>query len=93
MLQFKFKCCGYNNPNVFIKDGTCPNAAEVARHGGCIGPFGVFANKFLDVVFTTFFGFVAVDMLVLLSVLCVIKERKEQIRYTLIDQKTRYGGI
>ncbi|KAK5945061.1 hypothetical protein PMZ80_002264 [Knufia obscura] len=91
MLQFKFKCCGYNDPEVFIKDGTCPNAAEVARHGGCIGPFGVFANQFLDVVFTTFFGFVAVDMLVLLSVLCVIKETKEQRRYVLIDQKKRYG--
>ncbi|KAK5329422.1 hypothetical protein LTR70_000571 [Exophiala xenobiotica] len=93
MLQFKFKCCGYNDPDVFVKDGTCPNAAEVARHGGCIGPFGVYANKFLDMVFTTFFGFVAVDGLVLLSVLCVIKERKEQIRYTLIDEKKRYGGI
>jgi len=56
-----------------------------------MGPFGVFANKFLDVVFTTFFGFVAVDMLVLLSVLCVIKERKEERRYVLIDQKRRYG--
>ncbi|KAK5076546.1 hypothetical protein LTS08_007392 [Lithohypha guttulata] len=89
MLQFKFKCCGYDDTNVFIQDGTCPNVADATRHGGCIGPFSVFANKFLDVVFTTFFGFVAVDMLVLLSVLCVIKERKEQIRYQLIDEKSR----
>lgn len=93
MLQFKFKCCGYSDPNVFIKDGTCPNAAEVARHGTCNGPFEVFANKFLDIVFTTFFGFVAVDMILLLSVLCVLKERKEQIRYTLIDEKRAFGGI
>lgn len=89
MLQFKFKCCGYDDTNVFIQDGTCPNVADATRHGGCIGPFSVFANKFLDIVFTTFFGFVAVDMLVLLSVLCVIKERKEQIRYQLIDEKSR----
>ena len=93
MLQFKFKCCGYNDPNTFIRDGTCPNAAEVARHGGCIGPFGVFANQFLDIVFTTFFGFVAVDVLVLMSVLCVIKERKELRRYVLIDEKVRGGQI
>lgn len=93
MLQFKFKCCGYNDTNVFIQDGTCPNAADAVRHGGCMGPFGVFANQFLDIVFTTFFGFVAVDMLVLLSVLCLLKQRKEQIRYSLIDEKTKFGGI
>lgn len=93
MLQFKFKCCGYNDPNLFVQDGTCPNAAEAARLGGCIGPFGVFANQFLDIVFTTFFGFVAVDVLVLLSVLCVLKERKEEIRYQLIDQKSRKGEM
>lgn len=89
MLQFKFKCCGYNDPTVFIKDGTCPNAAQAARLGGCMAPFSLFANQLLDIVFTTFFGFVAVDMLVLLSVLCVIKERKEQIRYQFIDEKSR----
>lgn len=93
MLQFKFKCCGYNDPKVFITDGTCPNVADATRHGGCMGPFALFANQFLDVVFTTFFAFVAVDMIVLLSVLCVLKERKEQIRYQLIDEKTRFGGI
>lgn len=93
LLQFKFKCCGYRDSSKFIRDGTCPNVADAARHGGCIGEFALFANKFLDIVFTVFFGFVAVDMMVLLSVLCVIKERKEQIRYELIDEKTRFGGI
>lgn len=93
ILQFKFKCCGYRDGGPFIPDGTCPNAADAVRHGGCMGPFSAFANKFLDVVFTTFFGFVVVDVLVLLSVLCVLKERKEQIRYVLIDEKRRFGGI
>ena len=32
-------------------------------------PFGVFANQFLDVVFTAFFGFVAVDMMLLIGCL------------------------
>lgn len=93
MLQFKFKCCGYTDGGAFIQDGTCSDAADAVRHGGCTGPFGAFANKFLDVVFTTFFGFVVVDALVLLSVLCVLKERREEIRYVLIDEKSKFGGI
>lgn len=94
MLQFKFKCCGYlPNDERFVLDGTCPNIAEVARHSGCAAPFGIFANKFLDVVFTTFFGFVALDMLVLLSVLSVIKERREAARYAFIDEKRKFGNI
>lgn len=93
VLQYKFKCCGYKDGGPFVTDGTCHNSAEAVRLGGCTGPFSVFANKFLDVVFTTFFGFVVVDVLVLLSVLCVLKERREQIRYVLIDEKSRFGGI
>lgn len=93
MLQFKFKCCGYDDTNQFLPDGTCPNLADATRHGTCNGPLAVFANQLLDVVFTTFFGFVAVDMMVLLSVLCVLKERKEQIRYQFIDEKSQIGGI
>ena len=50
-------------------------------------PFGVFANRFLDIVFTTFFGFVAVDVMLLLSSLCLIKDRKEKERYRFIDEK------
>jgi len=93
MLQEKFQCCGYSNPALFVKDQTCITAATAARLGPCITPFGVFANQFLDVVFTTFFGFVAVDMFLLLAALCLIKDRKEKERYRLIDEKIGYGGI
>jgi len=34
-----------------------------------------------------------VDVLVLMSVLCVIKERKELRRYVLIDEKVKGGQI
>lgn len=91
LLQFKFQCCGYNNPALFVEDATCPNAAVAARLGPCGVPFGVFANQFLDVVFTTFFGFVAIDMMLLLSVLCLIKDRKERERYRFIDEKRGYS--
>lgn len=87
MLQSKFQCCGYSNPSLFVKDETCSNAAAAARMGPCMVPFGVFANQFLDIVFTTFFGFVAVDVMLLLSSLCLIKDRKEKERYRFIDEK------
>jgi hypothetical protein len=94
MLQQHFQCCGYSNPTLFTKDDTtCVNAATAARLGPCETPFGVFANRFLDVVFTTFFGFVAVDVMLLLAALCLIKDRKEKERYRLIDEKRGWGPI
>jgi len=93
MLQFKFQCCGYNNVSQLIKDNTCTSSAVAARLGTCQVPFGVFASKFLDIVFTAFFGFVAVDMMLLLSALCLIKDRKEKARYRLIDEKRGHGPI
>ncbi|EXJ80021.1 hypothetical protein A1O3_08307 [Capronia epimyces CBS 606.96] len=93
MLQAKFQCCGYNNPALFVKDATCTSAATAARLGPCVTPFGVFASRFLDIVFTTFFGFVAVDMMLLLAALCLIRDRKEKERYRLIDEKTGFGPI
>ena len=93
MLQQKFQCCGFTNPALFVKDSTCTSAATAARLGPCVTPFGVFANQFLDIVFTTFFGFVAVDMMLLLSALCLIKDRKEKERYRLIDEKRGFGPI
>ncbi|RMZ83782.1 hypothetical protein DV738_g1069, partial [Chaetothyriales sp. CBS 135597] len=93
MLQFKFKCCGYSNPALFIKDQTCPSAKVAADLGPCFTPFGAFANQFLDIVFTTFFGFVAIDFIFLLATLCLIKDRKEKERYKLIDEKRGVGSI
>ncbi|EHY56793.1 hypothetical protein HRR83_002126 [Exophiala dermatitidis] len=93
LLQAKFQCCGYSNPALFVKDATCTSAATAARLGPCMAPLGVFANRFLDIVFTTFFGFVAVDMMLLLAALCLIKDRKEKERYRLIDEKRGFGPI
>ena len=93
MLQFKFQCCAYRDTSLFVQDPTCPSAAVAARLGPCMGPFSVFANHFLDVVFTTFFAFCAVDLMLLLSALCLIKDRRERERYRLIDEKRGSGGI
>lgn len=90
LLQYKFKCCGYDDPTVFVKDTTCTSAAVAATLGGCMDPFSTYANRFLDIVFTTFFGFAAVDGMLLLTVFCLMKDRAELERYRAIDQKRPY---
>ena len=91
MLQFKFQCCGYNDPTVFVHDTTCTSAAVAAQLGGCMAPFSTYANSFLDIVFTTFFGFAAVDAMLLLTVFCVMKDRTERERYRRIDAKRPFS--
>lgn len=88
-LQSKFQCCGYLGLAAdYMPDGTC-NATSAVELGSCQAPFSGFANGFLDLVFTVFFGFCALDVVLLLAVLCVIKERKEERRYALIDEKSK----
>ncbi|RMZ85986.1 hypothetical protein DV737_g331, partial [Chaetothyriales sp. CBS 132003] len=33
ILQFKFQCCGYSNPALFVEDQTCPTAKVAAQLG------------------------------------------------------------
>ena len=42
----------------FHQDSTCPNPLAAAAKVNCVGPFGNFANSFLDLVFTAMFGMV-----------------------------------
>jgi hypothetical protein len=55
--------------------------------------FSNFANELLDIVFTAMFGICAVDMILFLATLVLLKNRKEKERYRLIDQKAGFGGI
>lgn len=93
MLQYKFQCCGYSDSAVFVKDTVCQSVGVAAQLGPCVVPFSSFADRFLDLVFTAFFGFVAVDVILLLSALCLMKDRKEKVRYKLIDEKAGFGPI
>lgn len=93
MLQWRFQCCGYDDPTKFITDDVCSSAAVAAAKGTCKMPFATFANTFLDGVFTTMFGFCALDGFVLLSCLCVLKDRAETARYIQIDEKSKRTGI
>ncbi|KAF1991633.1 tetraspanin [Aulographum hederae CBS 113979] len=94
LLQEKFNCCGYldSQSPPFIQDGTCPNALIAAQKQGCVQPFSDFANSYLDLIFTSAFGIVGIDVVMLLSVVVMIKHRQELERYRHIDEKN-YGGI
>lgn len=93
LLQQKFNCCGYLDSAIFVKDATCSSVAKAAELGPCVGPFSQYADQFLDVVFTAFFGIVAVDVLLLMSGLCLMKEMSEEVRYKRLDRKAGYRNI
>lgn len=93
LLQKKFGCCGYLDSAIFVKDATCSSVVRAAELGPCVDPFSQFADQFLDVVFTAFFGIVAVTVLLLMSGLCLMKERSEEVRYRRLDMKDGYRNI
>ncbi|KAJ9204601.1 hypothetical protein DTO166G4_7509 [Paecilomyces variotii] len=95
LLQQKFDCCGYTNSTSppFIQDSVCTTPLVAAQLGGCATAFTAFANPFLDIIFTADFGIVAIDMILLLCVAVVVKDRKEKERYRLIDAKNGFEGI
>ncbi|KAL9031458.1 MAG: hypothetical protein Q9196_000519 [Gyalolechia fulgens] len=92
LLQERFQCCGYMEIP-FHLDSMCPNQPDALAKPNCVGPFSSFANDFLDLVFTAIFGMVALDAILLLCGLVVLKKLAEEQRYRHIDEKTRYGRI
>ena len=90
LLQQRFQCCGYTDSQTppFIVDSVCTDSFTASQKQGCVGPFSVFANTYLDVIFTAAFGIVGVDVLLLLCTTMVIKYRNELERYRHIDEKT-----
>ncbi|TVY57059.1 hypothetical protein LCER1_G003114 [Lachnellula cervina] len=95
LLQEKLNCCGYSNSTSppFVVDTTCPNALVAAARVGCVGPFSVYANGFLDLVFTGAFGIVGIDAALVLSTAMLLKSRKEKERYRHIDEKNGEGPL
>lgn len=95
LLQQRFNCCGYKNATTppFIPDNVCTDTLVAANLQGCVGPFSTFANDLLRKVFTADFGIVAIDVVLLLGIACLVKDRKEKERYALIDAKTGFAPI
>ena len=89
LLQQKFECCGYlsaSSPE-YVKDGTCPGAIQAAMMTPCVGPLSRYANGIEDVIFTAMFGVVGLDVLAILAITMLLKDRKERERYRYIDMK------
>ncbi|KAF8472616.1 hypothetical protein BDZ91DRAFT_441655 [Kalaharituber pfeilii] len=95
LLQQEFNCCGYTNSTSppFVLDSVCTSDSVAAAKQGCVGPFANFAERFINIVFTSAFGIVGLDFLLLLCIAMVIKRRKEQLRYRRIDEKRGMGSI
>jgi len=95
MVQASFNCCGYLNftSPAFVTDVTCPSPAAAALLPGCATSMSNYANAFIDQVFTALFGMVGVDALLIVAITCLLKARKENERYRLIDQKLDYYNV
>lgn len=95
LLQVRFDCCGYVNYTTpaYVQDSVCTNDLVAASKDGCITDFSSYAERWLNLVFTAAFGVVGLDFILLLCIAMVIKKRKEQIRYRLIDEKRGISSI
>jgi hypothetical protein len=60
---------------------------------GCSTPINNFSNIFIDDIFTALFGMVGADAILILSIACLLKDRKERERFRVIDKKSGYTGI
>lgn len=95
LMQTSFECCGYFNSTspAFVTNPACPSPAAAALMIGCAAPITSFSNIFIDDIFTAVFGMVGIDAVFILSIACLLKDRKERERYRHIDEKTGYTGI
>jgi len=95
MLQQKFSCCGYLNSTspMYVVDRVCTNEIVAASKEGCVSPFANYAERWINLLFTALFGIVGMDAVLILCTAMLIRYRKEQLRYRLIDQKWGMGNI
>ncbi|KAI9786451.1 MAG: phospholipid scramblase 1 [Geoglossum umbratile] len=95
LLQETFNCCGYMDSSTppFQPNSVCPNSLKAANMPGCVWDFSNYTNTYLGTIFTASFGIVALDVLLLLNVSMVLKQRREQKRYRHIDEKNGLGSI
>ncbi|KAI1473864.1 hypothetical protein K445DRAFT_69175 [Daldinia sp. EC12] len=94
LMQTAFSCCGFNNSTspAFVTDATCPSPAAAALMRGCSAPLTSFGNTFVDNIFTAMFGMVGIDVVLIMSIACLLKDRKERERYRDIDEKSGARG-
>ncbi|KAI5480522.1 hypothetical protein MNV49_000675 [Pseudohyphozyma bogoriensis] len=92
-LQDTLSCCGYWNATtegLFTQaTGFCATVANVTA-SPCVTPITAFADYTLNNVFTTIYGFTAVQVSLFMVTCCLIITRREEERFRKIDEK--YGA-
>jgi len=95
-VQDQLMCCGYFNATDEVAFGGifCPNATAVlAANSFCVTPITKFADKTLNNVFSTMYGFMSIVVGLFLANMCVIKRRQEEERFEKIDAKRGGQGF
>jgi len=99
-VQDSLKCCGYFNSTDLVEIGGnfCANQTFVsvtnnATGNFCVGPITAFADKTLNNIFSTIYGYMAIVILLFLASICVINKRKEEERFRRIDEKRGGRGF
>jgi hypothetical protein len=94
VMQSAFQCCGYHNSTApaFVTNPICPSPAAAALMRGCASPLVSFGNEFIDNIFTAVFGMVGIQVILIVTMACLLKDRKERERFRHIDEKMGVAG-
>jgi hypothetical protein len=100
-LQDMFQCCGYFSGTDLAEVGGsfCQSQDFISSltpdvlSNFCVTPITSFADKTLNNIFTTLYGFIAIVLCLLLATLCVIRKRQEAERFKKIDAKRGGKGF
>lgn len=94
LMQTAFNCCGYLNSTspAFVTNAICPSPAAAALQQGCVAPISSFGNTFVDNIFTAAFGMVGIQVILIMAMAALLKDRKERERYRFIDEKRGTRG-
>ncbi|ORX34059.1 hypothetical protein BD324DRAFT_194482 [Kockovaella imperatae] len=100
-IQDEFSCCGYWNGTTAglftATGGHCIDTAFAATQPGCqasitsSSPPG--SDYVLNQLFTSIYGFEAIIGGLFLATLCIINERRLQVRFAMIDSKRGGSGF
>jgi len=96
-LQDTLKCCGYFDATpaglFSVAAGFCSNPSQITPPTdpnltiGCVTPITNFADYVLNNIFTSIYGFAAIQVCLFLCTCCLINSREEQERFSRIDSK------
>lgn len=88
-FEDQLNCCGWTDPtDGAVPSKICnPNNANMSSIQGCSSLIIDSADVTSRKVFTTLFGFIAIDVFVLLATIILIQARNVEERYQKIDEK------